>query len=123
RVSDAETTATIRQIFTTPPSAPYILDPHTAVGIAGALRVIAKERDENHLGPKSEQFISLSTAHPAKFNHAVDLALKDVEGYGFEELVRPKEFLGLEQREKRCSVLDRADKELVKELIDKELEA
>ncbi|KAF8476015.1 tryptophan synthase beta subunit-like PLP-dependent enzyme [Kalaharituber pfeilii] len=124
RVSDETTVVTIKSVFTNPATGRYILDPHSAVGVAGALRVIAARKAET--GGKlqdNEHFISLSTAHPAKFSHAVDLALGKVEGYGFEELVRPKEFIGLEQRERRCRDVERAEAELVKRVIVEELEA
>lgn len=118
-VSDEDTVATIKQIFTTPPSAPYVLDPHTAVGVAAALRLVVQTKQK---GEKNVHYISLSTAHPAKFNHAVDLALADVSSYDFEAHVRPTEFIGLESRERRVREVERADIELVRSVVVEELE-
>jgi threonine synthase len=120
RVSDEQTVATIKHVYTTPPSAPYILDPHSAIGVAAAMRLVekAKAAEEGDV-----TFVSLSTAHPAKFNHAVDLALKEESGYNFETMVRPKEFIGLEQREKRVKAIERADAELVRAAVEEMLAA
>ena len=71
----------------------YILDPHSAIGIAASLRSIADSG-------KGAHHISLATAHPAKFSHAVELALKDQPGFSFETVL-PEQFQGLEQKEKR----------------------
>lgn len=125
RVSDEQTVQTIRHIFTTPPSAPCILDPHSAVGVAASLRLIKALQTA---GRENVHHISLSTAHPAKFNHAVDLALVGVSGgeevgeYDFEKMVRPREFLGLEAREKRVRGVERADVELVRQAVIEGLE-
>lgn len=119
RVSDEDTVATIKRIFTTPPSAPYVLDPHSAVGVGVALRLVERTREMKEEGV---YYISLSTAHPAKFNHAVDLALRGVGTYDFERDVRPKEFIGLEGRERRVRGVKRADVELVRSVIVEELE-
>jgi threonine synthase len=70
----------------------------------------------------------MSTAHPAKFNHAVDLALTGVSGgegvgeYDFEKMVRPQEFFGLEVRKKRVRKVERVDVELVRQVLIEELE-
>ncbi|KAI5795717.1 tryptophan synthase beta subunit-like PLP-dependent enzyme [Geopyxis carbonaria] len=118
RVSDEQTVETIKHIYRTPPSAPYVLDPHTAVGICAAQRIIAA----NPPASDGVHTISLSTAHPAKFNHAVDMALQQEAGYDFETTVRPSEFIGLEQREKRVRVVEKADVELVRAVVEEELE-
>lgn len=119
RVSDEDTVATIKRIFTTPPSAPYVLDPHTAVGVGAALRLVAQTKQK---GEENLYYISLSTAHPAKFNHAVDLALAGVNNYNFEAHVRPTEFIGLESRERRVRDVEKADIELVRSVVVEELE-
>lgn len=119
RVSDEDTVATIKRIFTTPPSAPYVLDPHTAVGVGAALRLVAQTKQK---GEENVHYISLSTAHPAKFNHAVDMALAGVNNYDFEAHVRPTEFIGLESRERRVRDVERADIELVRSVVEEELE-
>lgn len=112
RVSDPEILTTIKEIFE---STGYILDPHSAVGVRASLDLI----DAGKLGGK---VVSLSTAHPAKFNAAVDLALKGVDAYkGFEEMVRPKEMLGLEDKEKRVRFC-KGDVEEVREVVIDELQ-
>jgi threonine synthase len=91
----------------------YILDPHSAIGIAASLRSIAGDG-------KGAQHISLATAHPAKFSHAVELALKDQSGFSFETVL-PEQFQGLEQKQKR--VLDaKASWEGVREIVVKRVE-
>ena len=104
RVSDKETIDTIRSTYETCfPPAPvshgtrgetggYILDPHSAVGVAASLRSLARVPESYH--------ISLSTAHPAKFAAAVDMALRDQKGYSFNKVL-PPEFVGLEEKERR----------------------
>ncbi|KAJ6157793.1 hypothetical protein N7470_005385 [Penicillium chermesinum] len=105
RVSNDETIATIRDAYVTcfpknvgagsaksSKTGGYILDPHTAVGVAASRRSIQRNPGVSH--------ISLSTAHPAKFASAVDLALRGQDGYSFEEIL-PQEFVGLETRETR----------------------
>lgn len=119
RVSDEDTVATIKHVFTTPPSAPYVLDPHTAVGVGAALRLVAQTKRK---GEENVHYISLSTAHPAKFSHAVDLALAGVNSYNFEAHVRPVEFIGLESRERRVRHVEKADIELVRSVVEEELE-
>lgn len=119
RVSDEDTVATIKHVFTTPPSAPYVLDPHTAVGVGAALRLVAQTKRK---GEENVHYISLSTAHPAKFSHAVDLALAGVNSYNFEAHVRPVEFIGLESRERRVRDVEKADIELVRSVVEEELE-
>lgn len=115
RVSDEETVETIRRVFTTPPSAPYVLDPHSAIGVTAAMRLVERAKRD---GETDVDFVSLSTAHPSKFSRAVDLALGEVSGYDFDTTVRPKEFVGLEDRERRVRVIDRADPELVRAAIE-----
>lgn len=118
RISDEEIVATIKKVFTEPPSAPYVLDPHSAIGVAAAMRLVEKAKQD---GEEDINFISLSTAHPAKFNHAVDLALKDVDSYDFDTTVRPKEFIGLEAREKRARVIEKVDPEVVRAAVEEML--
>lgn len=93
------------------------MDPHTAVGVKAAETVLPKIDGQNIV-------IALSTAHPAKFAEAVELALKDQEGVNFEEFfktVLPKEFEGLMTAERRVTVIPRAEEALVIEVIAKEL--
>lgn len=131
RVSNDETVATIRDIYIscfptglTTGSAKssktggYILDPHTAVGVAASKRSIHRNPGVSH--------ISLSTAHPAKFASAVDLALRAESGYDFTEIL-PQEFIGLEQRESRVTPVGHGVgwegvREIVKAEVEQELE-
>ncbi|TVY27503.1 Threonine synthase [Lachnellula hyalina] len=125
RVSDAQTVETIKQFYSTP--APngdangaskrgYILDPHSAIGVAASLRSIKRAPADTH-------HISLSTAHPAKFANAVDLALKDEPGFSFDTVL-PQEFVGLEQKEKRVRVVAKgAGWKGVGKLVEEEVEA
>ncbi|KAI9927690.1 hypothetical protein ASPWEDRAFT_184453 [Aspergillus wentii DTO 134E9] len=131
RVSNDETIDQIRSTYNTsfptnlgPGSAKssktggYILDPHSAVGVAASLRSIERNPGTSH--------ISLSTAHPAKFASAVDLALRTQDGYDFNEVL-PQEFIGLEQRESRVTPVPAGSgwqgvRELVKSEVEQELQ-
>jgi threonine synthase len=110
RVSDAQTLDTIRDYFN---RLGYVLDPHTAVGVQASLRSAGRDASTPH--------ISLSTAHPAKFAGAVELALKDQPGFDFEAKVLPPEFVGLESREKRVTSVDN-DWKKVREIVEKQVE-
>lgn len=97
RVSNDETISMIRSTYLSPEISGkdgYILDPHSAVGVAAALRSVRRNPGFSH--------ISLSTAHPAKFVESVDLALRNESGYDFSKVL-PQEFVGLEQRESRMT--------------------
>ncbi|RYP02154.1 hypothetical protein DL764_005949 [Monosporascus ibericus] len=114
RVSDPQTLETIKSFYN---KTGYILDPHSAVGVTAATRSMQRaESDVPH--------ISLSTAHPAKFAGAVELALKDKDGFNFEKEVLPQEFIGLEEKPKRVTDIEndwKAVREWIKARIDKEL--
>ncbi|KAH9893686.1 threonine synthase [Xylariomycetidae sp. FL2044] len=110
RVSDSQTIETIKSYFS---KLDYILDPHSAVGVAASLRSMERAKAPH---------ISLATAHPAKFAGAVELALKDQPGFSFEDKVRPQEFLGLEAKEKRVTDVDN-DWQKVREIVKKQVEA
>ena len=109
RVSDAQTIGTIKLFYATPISngtmngtsgykGGYILDPHSAIGVAASLRSIKRTPATYH--------VSLATAHPAKFSNAVELALKAEPGFNFDTVL-PAEFVGLEQKEKRVITVPR----------------
>lgn len=116
RVSNEETTATIKQMYQESKNPKnYILDPHTAVGVCAAKRIIAQDND------KAINYITLSTAHPAKFADAVNEALSSFEGYSFNNDVLPEELRKLSTLEKRLKFIEEADVELVKQAIDEEL--
>lgn len=111
KVTDPQTTETIQQIYQ---KINYILDPHSSVGVTAATRSI--ETNGN-----ATAHIALSTAHPAKFSGAVDLALRGAEGFDFEKKVLPSEFVGLEQKERRVTGVEN-DWTKVRELVKKQVE-
>ncbi|OBZ85269.1 Threonine synthase [Choanephora cucurbitarum] len=122
RVTDGETSATIRSYYESKDTnqAPYVLDPHTAVGVAAAEKLI--ERDNIKTYPSgSDILICLATAHPAKFSEAVEAALKTSPGFDFVKDVLPVEFHGLLEKERRVTHVERADPQLIIEVIEKEL--
>ncbi|PKS12162.1 hypothetical protein jhhlp_001460, partial [Lomentospora prolificans] len=113
RVSDVQTVETIKAFYN---NLQYILDPHSAIGVNASERSISRAGDVHH--------ISLSTAHPAKFAGAVELALKEEPGFSFEEKVLPPEFVGLDQREKRLTQVGndwQKVREIVRNQVDQEL--
>lgn len=125
RVSDEQTIETIKQFYAIPPvngtngsagKGGYILDPHSAIGVAASLRSIKRTSPGTY-------HVSLATAHPAKFANAVDLALKNEAGFSFDTVL-PKEFVGLEQKEKRVRVVPKdAGWEGVRAIVEEEVEA
>ncbi|CAF9930865.1 MAG: threonine synthase [Alectoria fallacina] len=72
----------------------YILDPHSAIGVAAALRSIERAP------PPGTTHVALATAHPAKFSKAVEKALENEKDFQFRDLL-PEQFIGLEELEKR----------------------
>lgn len=116
RVSDTQTLETIKSYYE---QLGYVLDPHSAVGVTAAERSMART------GPQMPH-ISLSTAHPAKFSVAVELALKNEAGFNFEEKVLPEEFIGLSEKEKRVTTVENSwetVREIVKKQVEEELKA
>lgn len=110
RVSDVQTVETIKGYFN---KIGYVLDPHSAVGVAASARSLQRAPQTPH--------ISLSTAHPAKFAGAVEMALKDEAGFNFQEKVLPEEFVGLESKEKRVTTVEN-DWQVVREIVKKQVE-
>ncbi|KAK4574777.1 threonine synthase [Recurvomyces mirabilis] len=99
----------------------YILDPHSAIGIAASLRSIAATQDATKQKSQAPiHHISLATAHPAKFSHAVELALKDEADFSFETVL-PEQFVGLEKMEKRVTGC-KAEWKDVREIVVREVE-
>ncbi len=96
---DTETTLKTMKNFYTETS--YILDPHTAVGVAAA----------QQLRDKSRPMICLATAHPAKFADAVQRAI------GIDP-PRPESLRDIEQRPKRCERIV-ADTDTIKRYVTK----
>lgn len=136
RVSDEDTLATIKSVYSSYRNTPaansdastgttghmangrYILDPHSAIGVAASLRSIKRT------GVEGMHHVSLATAHPAKFSKAVEMALRDEEGFTFETVL-PKEFVGLEKKEKRVRDVRRDEgldglRKLIKEEVEME---
>jgi threonine synthase len=85
RVDEAATAATIRA---TQANAGYLLDPHTAIGVAATC----------HAGVLDAPMVTLATAHPAKFPDAVAAAC------GVTPALPPR-FDGLFERAERVTVL------------------
>ncbi|KAL9128727.1 MAG: hypothetical protein Q9217_002660 [Psora testacea] len=110
RVSDQQTLETIKAYYK---QVGYILDPHSAVGVAAAKRSI--DRTSSHM-----PYISMATAHPAKFSQAVKLALKDEHGFEFEKSVLPPELDRLAQMEKRVITVENSW-ETVREIIKRQV--
>ena len=78
----------------------YILDPHSAIGVAAAYLSIKKRPETQH--------VALATAHPAKFSKAVEEALKDAENFQFQNIL-PEQFRGLEELPRRKSLFKKSD--------------
>lgn len=138
RVSDKQTLQTIKDIYSqtlpatkqanghstngapattgTESDGHYILDPHSAIGIAASLRSAQNTAD----GSKQVHLVSLATAHPAKFSHAVELALKDDPEFSFKTVL-PEQFVGLEEKEKRVTEC-KADWQAVRAMVVKEVD-
>jgi len=104
RVSDEQTVATIKEVYgwpeTSSQSGHYILDPHSAIGVTAALR--------SHERAKTSLHVSLSTAHPAKFSHAVELALSNEKGFNFKSVL-PEQFVGLVELPQRVTDVKKSD--------------
>ncbi|KAI1430945.1 tryptophan synthase beta subunit-like PLP-dependent enzyme [Xylaria sp. CBS 124048] len=111
RVSDPETTETIRSCYE---RTKYVLDPHSAVGVAASLRSLSGSGTKVH-------HISVCTAHPAKFSGAVESALKGDSSFHFDSQVLPDEFKDLLTKEKRVIFVDNSWEE-VREIVKKQVE-
>ncbi|MCZ6472678.1 MAG: threonine synthase [SAR324 cluster bacterium] len=85
RADDQETLSTIREVYE---REGYLLDPHTAVGLRGAM---AQQEGGSPV-------ISMATAHPAKFAEAIKQAIG-------EEPALPPALAGLEALPERLTVL------------------
>lgn len=87
RADERETGETIREVHK---AAGYVLDPHTAVGVAVARKI--------GLGKSGSPLVVLGTAHPAKFPEAVEAAC------GVNPQL-PSSFSGLMSRKERVTNL------------------
>ncbi|KAJ9604504.1 threonine synthase [Cladophialophora chaetospira] len=97
RVSNAETLDAIRDCYRGKiiSKKEYVLDPHSAIGVAASLREISADPSSSTV-----PVVSLATAHPAKFAGAVELALKEEGEFDFNKVL-PQEFVGLDSKERR----------------------
>ncbi|RCI15797.1 hypothetical protein L249_2563 [Ophiocordyceps polyrhachis-furcata BCC 54312] len=111
RVTDSETVQTIQKYYR---DVDYVLDPHTAVGITAAERSMART------AAMGLPHISLSTAHPAKFAGAVNMALEAEPGFDFSRVL-PAELAALVDMETRVSTVD-ASWQGLRELLTKQVE-
>ncbi|KAJ7624979.1 tryptophan synthase beta subunit-like PLP-dependent enzyme [Mycena polygramma] len=109
RISDEQTLATIQSHFEANPS--YVVDPHTAVGLAAGKIIASRESSTTCQ-------IMLSTAHPAKFSEAVTHALRGHAHFNFEKDVLPTEFVGLLEKKRNVIEVPRPDIDLVKAVIE-----
>jgi threonine synthase len=82
----------------------YILDPHTATGISAGKDLAGGEYP----------VVCLATAHPAKFPEAVKQAIGKVPQ-------RPASLDGLEERERRCEIIDASTERVKSYLADNAL--
>lgn len=114
-VTNEETVSTIKETYDSTTNK-YILDPHSAVGINTCLKYIGAENDA-----PNTHYISLSTAHPAKFSEVVNLALNDFEGYSFEKDVLPLELKQLSTMPKKIRLIEDASLKTIEEAIVEEL--
>ena len=97
-IDNEQTLATIRDFHA---ATNYVLDPHTATGVKAG-----KELDGGDY-----PVICLATAHPAKFPEAVKRAIG-------REPQRPASLDGLEERQRRCALVE-ADIATVKDFLAK----
>jgi len=104
--NDDETRAAIKAVHTL---TGRIIDPHTAVGVAAAMKM--GHKNQKPLSP----VVILSTAHPAKFPQAV------TEAIGIAP-PQPKRLSGLQDLPERLEVLDN-DPVLIKRFISSRLDA
>lgn len=114
RVSNQETVDTIKQVYESTPNN-YIMDPHTAVGIATSLLRSAAVTDE------TVKFVSLSTAHPAKFSEVVNLALSSFDKYDFESQVLPQQFKEFSTLPQKIRKVEDASLKTIESVIVEEL--
>ncbi|GMM38254.1 threonine synthase [Saccharomycopsis crataegensis] len=113
RVSNSETIETIKLVYRES-SQSYVIDPHTAVGVKATHLQKAKDTE-------SFDYVSLSTAHPAKFSDAVSKALSTFSGYNFEADVLPAELKALSTKEKRIKLVPNPSVKVVEDIIVEEL--
>ncbi|KIW60408.1 threonine synthase [Exophiala xenobiotica] len=123
RVSNAETLEAIRDCYRGDviSKKEYVLDPHSAIGVAASLREIKAS------GQCDVPTVSLATAHPAKFAGAVDLALQEEKGFDFNSVL-PEQFVGLDDKERKVLKVSSSEglpgiRQIITREVDKEKEA
>lgn len=114
RVSNEETIDEIKRVYQLT-GEEYVVDPHTAIGTRGTKNQMIRD------GGDGIEYISLSTAHPAKFAEAVNKALDGFSNYSFETDVLPEELKALGSKQKRITLVPEANVELVKQIIAAQL--
>lgn len=114
-VTNEETVATIKATYDST-SNNYILDPHSAVGITTCLKSMNNGKDL-----PDTYYISLSTAHPAKFSEVVNLALDSFSDYSFEKDVLPADLKQLSSMPKKIRLIEQADLKTIEAAIVEEL--
>jgi threonine synthase len=87
-----------------------VLDPHTAVGVNAATRLIHQSGAEGYT-------VSLSTAHPCKFAKAVNDALENMDGYNWDGIIPADVQALLGGKEQRVRHIPKADAESIKKVI------
>ncbi|KAJ2783140.1 threonine synthase [Coemansia interrupta] len=119
RCSDEDTYKTIAKYYTRKDQPPYLLDPHTAVGVYVAeslhpkIEALEKERAAGPL-----HTICLSTAHPAKFSEAVLKAVnEDGTQLDFGSILPPP-FVGLLEKPRRCLQCDNSADAVAQLIVD-----
>jgi threonine synthase len=88
--------ATLKLIADTQEKSGYLLDPHTAIGVAAA----RAERSS-----KDTPMVCLATAHPAKFSEAIDRAAELFPKARLSQPELPLHMADLFEREERMTVL------------------
>ncbi len=93
-----------------------VLDPHSAVSVTAAVRL-------DKASPRFH-YVALSTAHPAKFSHAVEKALSREKGFNFKEIL-PSQLSELDGLPRRVVHVQRKDgldgiRKIIKEQVEKE---
>lgn len=123
RISNAETLEAIRDCYRGDAISKkdYVLDPHSAIGVAASLREIKAS------GQSDVPTVSLATAHPAKFAGAVELALQDEKGFDFNTVL-PEQFVGLDDKERKVLKVSSSEglpgiRQIITREVDKEKEA
>ncbi|KAJ2346752.1 threonine synthase [Coemansia erecta] len=112
RCGDPETYATIAKYYSR--ESPYLLDPHTAVGVYVAESLSAEIRA---LGPDVHS-VCLSTAHPAKFSDAVLKAVNDNGQHLDFGSILPPAFIGLLEKPRRCFECDNSADAVAQHIVD-----